>query len=104
MIRDIDWATTPLGAMTDWPQTLRIKVNSIVNSPIPQVLMWGPEAILLYNDGYIEIAGSYHPRALGGRCADIWPEIWDWNSRILKQGFQGEVQAFREQSLSLIHI
>ena len=101
MIRDIDWATTPLGAMTDWPQTLRIKVNSIVNSPIPQVLMWGPEAILLYNDGYIEIAGSYHPRALGGRCADIWPEIWDWNSRILKQGFQGEVQAFREQSLTL---
>lgn len=101
LIRDYDWSTTALGAMRDWPQVLRIKVNSIVNSPIPQVLMWGPQNVMLYNDGYIEIAGARHPRALGGSAAEIWPEIWDWNSRVLADGFQGKVQAFREQHLTV---
>lgn len=101
LIRDHDWSATALGAMDDWPPVLRIKVNSIVNSPIPQVLMWGPQHVMLYNDGYIEIAGARHPAALGGTVSQVWPEIWDWNSRILDEGFQGKVQAYREQHMVL---
>ncbi|MDQ0322627.1 PAS domain S-box-containing protein [Pararhizobium capsulatum DSM 1112] len=101
LIRHMDWSKTALGPMEQWPQHLRIKVNSIVNSPIPQVLMWGPDHIMLYNDGYVEIAGGYHPAALGGRVPDIWPEIWDWNRAILEAGFRGEVQSFRDQPMVL---
>ena len=63
--------------------------------------MWGADHVMIYNDGYIEIAGSYHPRALGGTVPDIWPEIWDWNSAILEAGFRGAVQSFRDQTLVL---
>ncbi|WP_211596200.1 hybrid sensor histidine kinase/response regulator [Paracoccus aestuariivivens] len=56
---------------------------------------------MIYNDSYIEIAGSYHPRAMGGTVPEIWPEIWDWNRRIIEEGRQGKVQAFREQTLTL---
>ncbi len=42
LTRRFDWSTTSLGPIADWPLHLKIKVNSIVNSPIPQVLMWGP--------------------------------------------------------------
>lgn len=101
LIRGMDWSANPLGPIAQWSQTLRIKVNSLVNSPIPQVLMWGPEHVMLYNDGYIDIAGSNHPRALGGTVPAIWPEIWDWNRKILEEGFTGKVQAFREQTLTL---
>ncbi|TCM54982.1 PAS domain S-box-containing protein [Rhizobium sp. PP-F2F-G48] len=100
-IRDFDWASTSLGPMSTWPPNLRIKVNSMINSPIPQVLMWGLDHVMIYNDGYREIAGGNHPRALGGKVPEIWPEIWDWNSRILSRGLQGEVQSFRDQPLVL---
>ncbi|MDI6024995.1 PAS domain-containing protein [Corticibacterium sp. UT-5YL-CI-8] len=101
LVRRFDWSTTPLGPISQWPQNLRIKVNSIVNSPIPQVLMWGDSHVMVYNDGYVEIAGSYHPTALGGTVPEIWPEIWDWNKKVLEAGFRGEVQAFRDQTLTL---
>jgi len=60
---------------------------------------WGPEFIQLYNDGYIPMLGSRHPRALGRRGPDVWSDIWDvvgplahrvltegvgtWNERLL---------------------
>ncbi|WP_207102245.1 PAS domain-containing protein [Paracoccus shandongensis] len=101
LVRDFDWRQTSLGPIDTWPRHLRIKVNSLVNSPIPQVLMWGPDHVMIYNDSYVEIAGNHHPRALGGTVPAIWPEIWDWNRRILERGLRGEVQAFREQPLVL---
>ncbi len=101
LVRRFDWSGTSLGQIDGWPQHLRIKVNSLVNSPIPQVLMWGPDHVMIYNDGYMEIAGNYHPRALGGTVHGVWPEIRDFNSRILERGFRGEVQSFREQRMVL---
>jgi PAS domain S-box-containing protein len=101
LVRLFDWSTTSLGPISGWPQNLRIKVNSIVNSPIPQVLMWGADHVMIYNDGYVEIAGNYHPQALGATVPGIWPEIWDWNSKILAAGFRGEVQSFRDQKMVL---
>lgn len=101
LIRQFDWSRTSLGPASEWPEHLRVKVNSIVNSPIPQVLMWGEDHVMIYNDAYVEIAGSYHPRALGARVSEIWPEIWDWNRTILEAGFRGEVQSFRDQVMTL---
>lgn len=101
LIREFDWAGTSLGPISQWPTHLRIKANSIVNSPIPQVLMWGVDHVMLYNDGYVEIAGGYHPRALGSKVPEIWPEIWAWNKEVLEAGFSGKVQSFRDQSMVL---
>ncbi|MDO9417834.1 PAS domain-containing protein [Pararhizobium sp.] len=101
LVRRFDWSGTSLGPMASWPDNLLIKVNSIVNSPIPQVLMWGKDHVMIYNDGYREIAGGYHPGALGGTVPGIWPEIWEWNKAILDAGFRGEVQSFREQTMIL---
>lgn len=101
LIRDLDWSRTPLGPVSDWPQNLRLAVNSLVNSPLPQLLVWGPDHVAIYNDSYIGIAGGKHPAAMGTNIARTWPEIWAWNSEVLRKGFQGEVQEYREKYLSL---
>lgn len=101
LVRAFDWSKTSLGPIGSWPANLRHKVNSVVNSPIPQVLMWGKDHVMIYNDNYVEIAGNYHPAALGSTVPTIWPEIWDWNQKILEAGFQGAVQSYRDQKMVL---
>ncbi|CAN5305873.1 PAS domain-containing protein [soil metagenome] len=102
LIRDHDWSATTLGPINNWSPQLRTTVNSVVNSPVAKVLMWGRDHIMLYNDAYIAIAGLYHPLALGGTVPGIWPEIWDWNRKILEAGFRGEVLGYRDQPMMLM--
>ena len=92
LVRAFDWRTTALGAPDDWTPALRTTVDIVLNSPIAMVLMWGPSHVMVYNDGYAEIAGARHPAALGGTVPDTWPELWDWNRAILEAGFQGETR------------
>ncbi|KTT74776.1 chemotaxis protein CheY [Sphingomonas endophytica] len=102
LIRAHDWARHPLGAIDGWSAALRVTVANVVNSPVPKVLMWGRDGIMLYNDAYREIAGAHHPFALGKSAAVVFPEIWDWNRSILERGFAGEVVSYRDQPLTLM--
>ena len=101
LIRAFDWSATSLGAIPDWSPVLRTTVRNIINSPVPKVLMWGPDHVMLYNDGYAAIAGANHPQALGSTVAAVWPEIRDWNEAVLARGFAGDIQSFRDQPLTL---
>ncbi|WP_419899430.1 PAS domain-containing protein [Roseomonas sp. USHLN139] len=101
LVRERDWAGTSLGPVSGWSPALRTTVSNIVNSPVPKVLMWGHDHVMIYNDGYRAIAGGNHPRALGGTVSEVWPEIWDWNRAILQRGLRGEVVSYREQPMTL---
>jgi signal transduction histidine kinase len=67
----------------------------IFELPTAAIIFWGPEQIQLYNDGYAVIMGPRHPRHLGSRFRDCWPEAFDaidpWMQRVLKQGETVEV-------------
>ncbi|MDP5184724.1 SpoIIE family protein phosphatase [Blastococcus sp. BMG 814] len=76
MVLEHDWADTPLGPQQDWSPTLRSAVSICLNSRFPMLLMWGPELVMVYNDGYAPILGGRHPAALGERVADVWPDVW----------------------------
>lgn len=77
LMRSMDWSKTPLGPVSSWPPILRTTVNTSLNSRSPILLWWGPELIKLYNDAYRVILGLKHPRAMGARGREVWPEIWD---------------------------
>jgi signal transduction histidine kinase/ActR/RegA family two-component response regulator len=76
-VRDFDWASTPLGPISEWPNALRIAVGICLNSRFPMFVWWGPQLINVYNDGYIPMLGARHPHALGRPAQHIWHEIWD---------------------------
>ena len=103
LIRSRDWGGSALGPIEHWSPQLRSTVNTIVNSPVAKVLMWGPDAVMLYNDGYARIAGDRHPDAIGARMVDVWPEIADFNRAILADVARGEVKFFRDQPMTLQH-
>lgn len=87
--RSIDWASTPLGPIEQWPADLRTMSNMIMGSPHAAAIYWGPEYIAIYNEAYIMLAGQKHPGFMGLSYTVAWAEIWDdikpvfdnaWNS------------------------
>ena len=85
LVRDKDWSKTPLGAIERWPASLRIAVGSVLDSPLPTIVLWGPQLIQVYNDAYQPILGDRHPGALGQPTRDCWPEVWVFNEPIYRR-------------------
>ncbi|MEW6639197.1 MAG: PAS domain S-box protein [Pseudomonadota bacterium] len=100
-IRTFAWSKAPLGAIALWPQSLRTAVDIVVHSPVPMCLLWGRMGVMLYNDAYIPIAGSRHPAILGRSVFETWPEVADFNRRVIEAGFEGRAISFRDQHLVL---
>ena len=77
LIREKDWAATPLGPRDRWPQSLRTALGICLSSRHPMLLWWGPELCVLYNDAYVPIFGGKHPDVLGKPGIEAWGEIWE---------------------------
>lgn len=72
-----DWASTSLGPIETWSNSLRAAVGICLASRFPMLVVWGPELIKIYNDAYRPMLGTQkHPHALGAPAAEIWPEVW----------------------------
>ena len=87
LVRNYDWASTPVGAVDRWPQSLRTTVGIILHSGFPMFLWWGDDMIQFYNDAYRPSLGENgkHPAALGQHARVCWPEIWDIIYPLIKQ-------------------
>src|SRR5580692_11219917 len=78
LVREFDWTKTPLGAIEQWPQSLKTVVRTLLTSRFAMWMSWGPELTFLYNDDYARMTlGMKHPWALGKPSHEVWKEIWD---------------------------
>ena len=96
-----DWSATPLGPITGWPQSLRTATAILLRSPVPMVMLWGGEGVMLYNDAYSVFAGGRHPDLLGSNVREGWPEVAEFNDNVMKVGLAGGTLAYRDQELTL---
>ena len=72
-----------------------------MKSPVPLVLLWGPDGIMIYNDAYAVFAGFRHPALLGSKVREGWPEVADFNDNVMKVGLAGKTLAYKDQELTL---
>ncbi|MES2901583.1 MAG: response regulator [Pseudomonadota bacterium] len=75
LLREFDWAGSPLGHPDNWPIEMRVSVRQLLGSQFPMWLAWGSELNMIYNDAYSDILLDKHPRALGQPVLDVWNEI-----------------------------
>ncbi|MFC1457947.1 PAS domain S-box protein [Microvirga arabica] len=99
--RSYDWSRTSLGPISGWPQSLKTTVGTLLRSPVPIVLLWGPDGIMIYNDAYSGFAGGRHPLLFGSKVREGWPEIADFNDHVMKVGLGGGTLSYRDQELTL---
>jgi two-component sensor histidine kinase len=89
-MREHDWSATSLGEPSSWPQPLKTLVAVMLDARQPMFIAWGPERIMLYNDGYAPILGKRHPSALGRVFADVWFDVMDKVGPILDHAYAGQ--------------
>jgi len=101
MIRSNDWSKTPVGDVSEWPQSLRTTLGIIIKSKFPMFLWWGPELICFYNDAYRPSLGNNgkHPSILGMPAKEAWPEIWDIIKPLIDQVLAGGEATWSEDQL-----
>ncbi|TAY06943.1 PAS domain S-box protein (plasmid) [Rhizobium leguminosarum] len=100
LIAAYDWSTS-LGPIDTWPESLKTTVGLLIHSPVPIVLLWGVDGIMIYNDAYSIFAGRRHPKLLGSKVREGWPEVADFNDNVMKVGLAGQTLSYSDQELTL---
>jgi len=75
MMRERDWTTTPLGAPSTWPSSLRTILQIMLSSRYAMWMGWGPGLTFFCNDAYRPTLGV-KTGWLGARSDHVWEEIW----------------------------
>jgi signal transduction histidine kinase len=100
LLRSLDWSRTPLGPVESWPAALRTSVSTMLGSPYPIALYWGPEYVLMYNDTFRPIFGGKHPASAGMPARQALAEVWDLLEPML-EGVRTSLIASYEQDLCI---
>ncbi len=77
LIGGFDWTRTPLGPIETWPDRLLFAAEMCHRFSGAAAVYWGPELILLYNEGFAELLRDRHPDVMGRPAREVWARFWD---------------------------
>lgn len=101
VFRTHNWLDTELGDPANWPQPLTTLVRVMLSSGQPMFIAWGPQRVLLYNDGYAPMLGERHPSAFARPFFETWPEVRQEVGALMDQVFQGDPVHMDDLTLTL---
>ena len=97
-IRAFDWASTNVGPIEQWEDTLLTTVNLMLTSRHAMFLFWGDDFIQVYNDAYrATLDDLQHPLALGNQGPTSWAKIWPIIGPQLNAVMRGEALYLQDQ-------
>lgn len=104
LARQYDWSSSPLGAPDRWPNSLRTLIHMTLHSPLPTLILWGPELTIIHNDAFLLCSASPRPEAAGfGRAAAqnaaLWTKIGPAASAVLAG--EGAI-SLKDQHISML--
>ena len=78
--RSFDWASTSIGPASEWSQSLRTTVRTLLSCRHPMFLFWGPALVQFYNEPFsasiADSTGAGRARGIGMEGAPFWSKIW----------------------------
>jgi CheY-like chemotaxis protein len=90
-----DWSASALGDPAGWPQALRTAADLMFNTPLPMLLAWGEQQVVLCNEAYGALAGPGQARVPGGSVPAVLPLPFAVASEALAAARRGEPACVR---------
>lgn len=97
-IANFDWASTALGAIEEWPSSLKQATATMITSGVPTLLCWGTTFIQLFNRPF-ETIGAL-PSALGSLAAITMATAWDRLGSVFDRSLKGESAVIRDHKVT----
>ncbi|OHV40201.1 hypothetical protein BBK14_32665 [Parafrankia soli] len=85
----MDWSATPLGPLRGWCTELRMAVSICLESHFPMQVLWGPDLIIIQNDGLAVHIGEKYPECIGRPYREVFPEAMPSVGPLLSQVMSG---------------
>lgn len=101
LLRNVNWASTPVGPIETWPQSLKTALQIAFASRLPMYIVWGRDYTQFYNDAFRPTLGDKHPASLGTPGRDTWREVWNTMEPIWESVWRGESMAFENYKLTI---
>lgn len=98
-----NWSASSLGEPTGWPAPLRVAADLLLNSPLPGLLVWGRETILVFNEAYAALAGLGCGRVPGGSVPSVLPPPLSAAGAAMQQAWSGQPGVVGGTLLSFRH-
>ncbi|MBC3419703.1 ATP-binding protein [Pseudomonas sp. RW3S2] len=95
-----DWGSTPLGALSQWPPSLRIAVDIMLLSPFPCALAWGKELTLIPSQNYLALLADDQSQ-VGVRFDQLWQVEWERIGPRVFQALDGRASFVDESPLQV---
>ena len=85
-----DWSASALGEAARWPLALRVSADLLLNAPLPALLVWERDMVLLFNEAYGALAGPGYGRVPGGNVPPVMPPPLAAAGDALERAWNGE--------------
>ncbi|MCS0590936.1 PAS domain S-box protein [Massilia norwichensis] len=96
-----DWRSHPLGALQDWPASLRMSLGMVLGSSFPSFIAWSDALFIFHNDAYTSMLGNKAATALGTPLSELWPEAWDTLAPLTRRVLDGEALFFENFQVTI---
>ena len=102
-ISNFDWASTPLGPMNAWADSVKQAVRTMLLSATPMAVFIGRDGILLHNDALREMFGPHYDGSLAKPVTEVVPEeAVKFYRDAIDAVYAGKSQRFQNQPLRLV--
>jgi PAS domain S-box-containing protein len=96
----VDWAATPVGVPSLWPESLISAIRLMMGSRFPMWMAWGPELTFFCNNAYRRnTLGNKYPWALGKPASVVWAEVWGDVGPLVEQAMSTGIATWDEGTL-----
>ncbi|KAL8682878.1 MAG: hypothetical protein Q9186_001124 [Xanthomendoza sp. 1 TL-2023] len=102
LFRETNWSKTALGPLASWPSNLRQMVLYLFADSRPSCLFWGPQRTIMYNESYVPIASTKHPKSFASTCAVTWTEVYSQIDNAMRKAEHSGYAATMENQLFVI--
>lgn len=99
-VTSYDWSASALGDPAGWPQPLRLAADLMFNTPLPMLLSWGEQPIVLCNEAYGALAGPGLSRVPGGSVQAVLPPPFAAAGAALAAASRGEAACVAAASVN----